>query len=298
MRTRHRFTRIAAVVVPLLVLAACTDGVQPPTAPSAATITDAVSFTGGSANLTATVVLGSGLTVVSGRDPANVVTSCFGPACPSGTLPQPAFVVPKHSAYATPFAGTRYIAQVSDGTTIASPGYACCTAATIDNTFTLPPGATSATITISVYADNQAAVAINGSAFGVQPAPPLCNFCAPASTFSTPFAPDPSGTNVLSIILLDEGGALGLDYHATVTYSLPDNTPPVITPTVSGTSGNNGWYTSDVGVSWAVTDGESVISSSSGCGAVSVTSRHRWNDLRMHGNVGWWHGQCIRHCQA
>jgi hypothetical protein len=51
-----------------------------------------------------------------------------------------------------------------------------------------------------------------------------------------------------------------------------DTTPPVITPTVSGTLGNNGWYTSSVNVTWAVTDAESAVSAQNGCGAASVTS--------------------------
>lgn len=51
-----------------------------------------------------------------------------------------------------------------------------------------------------------------------------------------------------------------------------DNTPPVITPNVSGQAGANGWYTGDVSVSWTVTDAESPISSKSGCDASSVTS--------------------------
>jgi hypothetical protein len=52
----------------------------------------------------------------------------------------------------------------------------------------------------------------------------------------------------------------------------PDITAPVIAPTITGTRGNNGWYTSDVSVSWSVTDAESAITSSTGCGASSVTS--------------------------
>lgn len=51
-----------------------------------------------------------------------------------------------------------------------------------------------------------------------------------------------------------------------------DATPPVIAPTVTGTLGNNGWYTSNAGVTWSVTDAESDITATSGCGAVSVTS--------------------------
>ena len=39
---------------------------------------------------------------------------------------------------------------------------------------------------------------------------------------------------------------------------------PVVTPTVTGTLGNNGWYRSDVSVSWSVTDNESAITSTRG----------------------------------
>jgi large repetitive protein len=51
-----------------------------------------------------------------------------------------------------------------------------------------------------------------------------------------------------------------------------DVTPPVITPTITGTLGTNGWYSSDVQVTWSVTDPESTISSKTGCDDASVTS--------------------------
>ncbi len=54
--------------------------------------------------------------------------------------------------------------------------------------------------------------------------------------------------------------------------TVEDSTPPAITPTVVGTLGNNGWYTSDVTVTWTLMDLESNIISSSGCGPSSVTS--------------------------
>lgn len=56
------------------------------------------------------------------------------------------------------------------------------------------------------------------------------------------------------------------------TRSKLDDTPPVITPTVTGNLGNNGWYTSNVAVSFSVTDPESSVSSETGCDPVSVTS--------------------------
>jgi hypothetical protein len=52
----------------------------------------------------------------------------------------------------------------------------------------------------------------------------------------------------------------------------PDTTPPIIAPNITGTVGNNSWYTSDVGISWTVTDAESDVSSQTGCGAQPVTA--------------------------
>jgi hypothetical protein len=49
-----------------------------------------------------------------------------------------------------------------------------------------------------------------------------------------------------------------------------DTTPPVIVPAISGTLGNNGWYISNVTVNWNVSDPESGIASSSGCGPTSL----------------------------
>jgi hypothetical protein len=50
-----------------------------------------------------------------------------------------------------------------------------------------------------------------------------------------------------------------------------DTTPPVITPDVQGTQGANGWYTSDVTLSWAVSDAQSPFTSSD-CDPVTITS--------------------------
>jgi hypothetical protein len=51
-----------------------------------------------------------------------------------------------------------------------------------------------------------------------------------------------------------------------------DTTPPAIQSNVSGTQGTNGWYTSDVNVSWTVSDAESAVTSSTGCDAASITT--------------------------
>ncbi|MGI8617844.1 MAG: hypothetical protein ACR2L6_01985 [Gemmatimonadaceae bacterium] len=51
-----------------------------------------------------------------------------------------------------------------------------------------------------------------------------------------------------------------------------DDSPPVVTASVSGSVGDNDWYTSNVSVTWTVTDAESAIAATSGCGSVSVVS--------------------------
>lgn len=62
-----------------------------------------------------------------------------------------------------------------------------------------------------------------------------------------------------------------LGIRTTTAIEPDDETPPSIEVTVSGTQGNNGWYTSDVSVSWTVIDNESDISSSEGCEDSEVT---------------------------
>lgn len=49
-------------------------------------------------------------------------------------------------------------------------------------------------------------------------------------------------------------------------------TPPTVTPHVTGTTGVDGWYTSDVGISFDVADGGSAISASTGCGPTSIVT--------------------------
>jgi len=71
-------------------------------------------------------------------------------------------------------------------------------------------------------------------------------------------------------------GGSGPGYTSTTTTftvsASPDSTAPVVVPTVVGTSGSNGWYTSDVAVSWSVTDAESAVTSTSGCGPQTLTA--------------------------
>ncbi|MEZ4734451.1 MAG: hypothetical protein R3E79_45755 [Caldilineaceae bacterium] len=78
------------------------------------------------------------------------------------------------------------------------------------------------------------------------------------------------GANVVSDGV-GNGNLASTSTDNTVTFSA-DSSAPVITPTVAGTAGANGWYVSDVSVSWSVVDDESAISSQSGCETQTVTS--------------------------
>lgn len=65
--------------------------------------------------------------------------------------------------------------------------------------------------------------------------------------------------------------AFTVDVRPAPVVIQPDTTGPVIRESVIGNLGGNGWYTSDVTLSWSVTDAESDIASERGCEAVSIT---------------------------
>jgi len=62
------------------------------------------------------------------------------------------------------------------------------------------------------------------------------------------------------------------DHFSVTSLSFMDTTPPSITPNIVGTAGSNGWYASNVALSWNVSDGESPIQSSFGCAPVVVNT--------------------------
>jgi hypothetical protein len=70
-----------------------------------------------------------------------------------------------------------------------------------------------------------------------------------------------------------DGGTPPLTTTASATYTIRDPSAPVITHSVTGQQGNNGWYTSDVDVDWTVSEPQSPNSLvTSGCDDFSVTS--------------------------
>jgi hypothetical protein len=74
-------------------------------------------------------------------------------------------------------------------------------------------------------------------------------------------------------LLFLSAGALLLSSGAQAASNVPgDPTPPVVVPVIAGTLGLNGWYTTNVTLNWSITDPESIILSTSGCDAVTLTA--------------------------
>lgn len=98
------------------------------------------------------------------------------------------------------------------------------------------------------------------------------SFPATLSAVSGPYAADGIGSQTASCSYTDGGG---LTASASVSYSIVDPTPPAIGYTLAPATpdGSNGWYTSDVTLTWTVTESESPSSlSKTGCVDQSVTA--------------------------
>ncbi len=125
--------------------------------------------------------------------------------------------------------------------------------------------------TFSVASANPAAATVSPSSI---------TFTGPGCGDSQTITVTPVGVGDADITLSETantaGGTFTVDaakFTAHVTAGAPsDVTPPVIVATVSPDANANGWHSSDVTVSWTVTDGESAISSSSGCDTTILTA--------------------------
>jgi outer membrane protein assembly factor BamB len=85
---------------------------------------------------------------------------------------------------------------------------------------------------------------------------------------------DPYSANMMSSPAAGEGHLVAPAGSILTAYTsaTPDTTPPVITPTISGTAGTNGWYTSPTTLTWSVTDPQTGIAGSTGCGGVALNT--------------------------
>ncbi|HEY3453328.1 MAG TPA: SBBP repeat-containing protein, partial [Bryobacteraceae bacterium] len=94
---------------------------------------------------------------------------------------------------------------------------------------------------------------------------PFTPFLTATTATSAPFTGVPGHTYGFFSIATDAAGNKEpMKTRADFTVKIADITPPLITPQITGTLGNNGWYRSAVIVNWSVSDPESGIASSTG----------------------------------
>ena len=105
--------------------------------------------------------------------------------------------------------------------------------------------------------------------------PASLRFTSCGDFLTAQFAGSVVGVFDISVSVSDTGpGSYGTD-QATFRLNVvapADSTPPVIVPNIAGTLGASGWYTTDVAVTWSVTDEQSSVSSMAGCGSSAVNS--------------------------
>lgn len=99
--------------------------------------------------------------------------------------------------------------------------------------------------------------------WGGFPPPPAGSFASVTSGYIHACAVRTDGTIV----------CWGNNGNGQTDVPVTDSTPPAIATSVTGTLGENGWYTSNVSLAWSVTEPESPDSlAKDGCGDVSITA--------------------------
>jgi len=78
-----------------------------------------------------------------------------------------------------------------------------------------------------------------------------------------------TGTYTVALTVTDDEG---LSTTITHDVTVVDTTTPIVSATVTGPQGDNGWYTGDVGVTWTVTDDESDVATETGCAPTTVAT--------------------------
>jgi hypothetical protein len=101
---------------------------------------------------------------------------------------------------------------------------------------------------------------------------PFTPFLTATTATSAPFTGVPGHSYGFFSIATDAvGNKEPMKTRADFVATIMDVTPPIITPQITGTLGNNGWYRSAVTANWSVSDPESGIASSTGCATTNLT---------------------------
>ena len=202
--------------------------------------------------------------------PGESVTQSVPPGGTASTGGQPSAADPVETSVTTPTGGSVTISE-TDETGSAPAGFELLGLAV---SITAPPATAANPLTLVFRLDGSllSAAGLDHTTVRVLKDGVLVAECFT----SVPASPDPciAGRSPLA----GGGAELTLKTSSASLWSFgrssapSDSTPPTITPSISGTLGTNGWYTSDIVVSWSVTDGQSSISSQSGCGATTISS--------------------------
>jgi hypothetical protein len=159
----------------------------------------------------------------------------------------------------------------SDTTGVTLTCSATSSGGTASESVTIKRDATAPTITITVPPDGASydyGDAVNAN-FTCNDGTSGIASCTGTVPDGSAIATTPVGPLSFTVNAEDNAGNTATLTH---NYTVVDPTPPVITPNVSGTLGNNGWYTSDVTVSWTVVDNESSVTSTTGCDDTTIDS--------------------------
>ena len=160
----------------------------------------------------ASIDLMSGDGPIGGSDPAVQVVADTNAGT---TEPRAAHIVAKHSNWVAPIGDSQWISYSPNG----AGGSPATLSTTYETTFTLPAGATSPELSVTLRADNRAAVSLNGTEFGAQGG--CFGFQGTAATFSTTTG-FVAGVNTLRFTVANpaecSAGPSGLNFVATVTY--------------------------------------------------------------------------------
>jgi hypothetical protein len=92
------------------------------------------------------------------------------------------------------------------------------------------------------------------------------------ATFTANFTPQSAGSKSATLTITCQTSCNTVTATLNGTGLATDGTPPLISKTVTGAAGANGWYTSSVSIGWAVSDPESVVVIDSGCGTQNFTA--------------------------
>ena len=78
-----------------------------------------------------------------------------------------------------------------------------------------------------------------------------------------------AGGHPVDVRVADDDGGLAT---GSTTVTVTDPSAPVVTPVVPAPGGLAGWHVADVAVTWNVSDAESAVTTTTGCGQTDVTS--------------------------